>query len=99
MLLFRYEELPERGETLLAAEERIAFPLLPLPSEDELEQQSPSTTRQLHEAARRGAGAAELCGLLYHAEVGAQDARGSCAGAVRRLRRRARSTRFASATA
>jgi neutral ceramidase len=66
MLLFRYEALPERGEHLRAVEERIAFPLLPLPDEGELEAVIDEYDGELRGAIARGAGAAEQCGLMYH---------------------------------
>jgi hypothetical protein len=94
MLLFRYEELPERGEALRAAEQRIAFPLLPLPSEGELEEIVDEYDGELRRAAARGAGAAEQCGLMYHlkwarttlADVRAGRAESSASGSIHAVR-------------
>jgi neutral ceramidase len=82
MLLFRYEELPERGETLRAAEERLAFPLLPLPSEDDLQSAVGEYEDEAREAERRGAGAAERCGILYHLKWARRMLADTRAGAV-----------------
>ena len=66
MLLFRFEELPEDETRLAAEEERISFPLQPLPSEQELRSSLAEYEAATAEARARGAGAAELCGLLFH---------------------------------
>jgi hypothetical protein len=66
MLLFRFEELPEDETRLAAEEERISFPLQPLPSEQELRASLDEYEAASAEARARGAGAAELCGLLFH---------------------------------
>jgi hypothetical protein len=68
MLLFRFEDLPDEEVPLRAAEERISFPLLPLPSEAELQAVLDEYETAAQEARQRHAGAAELCGLLYHAK-------------------------------
>jgi hypothetical protein len=66
MLLFRFEELPADGVALAAAEQRVEFPLQPLPGVAELERAVAGYEAQLAEAESRGAGAAERCGILYH---------------------------------
>jgi hypothetical protein len=94
MLLFRFEELPERGETLRAAELRIDFPLLPLPDERELQAVVDEYEGGASDAERRGAGPAELCGLLYHLkwarttleDVRAGRAMASAAGSIHAVR-------------
>lgn len=68
MILFRFEELPDEEATLQAAEERISFPLLPLPTERELQAVLDEYESAAQDARQRDAGAAELCGLLYHAK-------------------------------
>jgi neutral ceramidase len=94
MLLFRFEQLPERGETLRAAELPVDFPLLPLPDECELQAVIDEYEGEASEAERRGAGPAELCGLLYHLkwarttleDVRAGRAAASAAGAIHAVR-------------
>ena len=72
MILFRFEEADEADVALRAAEERVAFPLQPLPSEDELRAVLHEYEQALEEARSRGAGAAELNGLTYHAKWAAK---------------------------
>jgi neutral ceramidase len=66
MILFRFEELPEDECRLAAEEERISFPLQPLPSEQELRGALAEYETATSEARARGAGSAELYGLLFH---------------------------------
>jgi hypothetical protein len=68
MLLVRFEDLPESDVVVRAAEAPLQFPMLPLPSGAELQGIAEEYERRLDEATRRGAGAAELFGLLYHAK-------------------------------
>jgi hypothetical protein len=66
MILFRFEELADEETPLGAAEQRISFPLLPAPTERELQAVLDEYDGAVREARQRDAGAAELCGLLYH---------------------------------
>jgi hypothetical protein len=66
MILFRFEEQADPDVPLRAAEERVSFPLLPLPTEPELRAVLDEYGAAAAAAQQRGAGAAELCGLLYH---------------------------------
>src|ERR1700694_5468239 len=66
MILFRFEEQADADVPLRAAEERVSFPLLPLPTEPELRAVLDEYGAAAAAARQRGAGAAELCGLLYH---------------------------------
>ena len=94
MILFRFEELPEDECRLAAEEERISFPLQPLPSEQELRASLAEYEAATAEARARGAGAAELCGLLFHekwARKTLEDALGR--GRMRRVGRRIGSRR------
>src|ERR1700694_799506 len=66
MILFRFEEQADADVPLRAAEERVSFPLLPLPTEPELRAVLDEYGAAAAAARQRGAGAAQLCGLLYH---------------------------------
>jgi hypothetical protein len=66
MILFRFEEQADADVPVRAAEERISFPLLPLPTKEELGAELEEYGTAAEDARERGAGAAELCGLLYH---------------------------------
>lgn len=66
MILFRFEDVPGDEPALRAVEDRISFPLLPLPVEDELQGLAGEYEAALLAARARAAGPAELCGLLYH---------------------------------
>lgn len=66
MLLFRFEQEPEAGEELRAVEQVVDFPLQPLPTVRDLQVVVDEYEGALREAERRGAGKAELCGLLFH---------------------------------
>jgi neutral ceramidase len=68
MILFRFERSEGDGVQLSAAERRMSFPLLPVPSQSQLEAEAAEYARAAEEAASRGAGSAELYGLLYHAK-------------------------------
>ena len=68
MILFRYEELPPEPVRLAAAEERVDFPLLAPPPPAELARLRDEYAAAVAEAEARGAGAAELHGLQYHAK-------------------------------
>jgi len=68
MILFRYQELPSEPVRLSAAEERLEFPLLPPPAPEELARLRDEYGAAVAEAEARGAGAAELYGLHYHAK-------------------------------
>lgn len=66
MVLFRFERVSGGDITLRAAEERVSFPLLPLPTEAQLQAVHEEYAEDVEDARERGAGAAEFCGLLYH---------------------------------
>jgi neutral ceramidase len=68
MINFRFENASAEAPSLAAAEERLAFPLLPAPSIDEVRAIHARHTAAASEAAARGAGPAERLGLLYHAK-------------------------------
>ncbi len=68
MINFRFEEWDDEPPTLAAAEARVAFPLLPAPSLEEVREIEARYAAAALEAERRGAGAAERFGLLYHAK-------------------------------
>jgi neutral ceramidase len=68
MILFRYEDGPEAEPVLDAAEQRVDFPFLPLPELEALDEASREYDAAVDEARARGAGAAELRGLVYHAK-------------------------------
>jgi neutral ceramidase len=68
MILFRFEQASATPIPLSAAAQKISFPLLPIPNETELEAEALEYAQAAEEAKRRGAGAAELYGLLYHAK-------------------------------
>jgi hypothetical protein len=68
MILFRFEDIGAGEAPLRAAEERVAFPLQPLPDEDELRAVRDEYEVALEAARARGAGAAEINGLQFHAK-------------------------------
>ena len=69
MINFRFEEVrEERRPSLAAAEARVAFPLLPVPSLAKVREIESQYSAAAEEAEQTGAGAAEHLGLLYHAK-------------------------------
>jgi hypothetical protein len=68
MLLVRFEDLAEADVVVSAAAEVLRFPMLELPTASELEALAADYEGRADEATRRGAGNAELFGLLYHAK-------------------------------
>jgi hypothetical protein len=66
MVTFRFERLPPTDIALRAVEERIEFPLLPVPSEAELRAERDKYNEAAKRARERGAHVAELTGLLFH---------------------------------
>jgi hypothetical protein len=68
MILFRFERATESAVPIAAAERRLAFPRLPVPSESALAAEAAEYAHAADEAQRNGAGSAELYGLLYHAK-------------------------------
>lgn len=68
MLLFRFVEQEAEEPVLRALEQRLAFPLQSLPTEAELEAILDEYELAAREAEARGAGPAEIYGLLYHAK-------------------------------
>ena len=94
MILFRFERISSDPTPLAAAERRVSFPLLPVPRESQLESEAAEYAQAADEAKRRGAGAAELYGLLYHAkwakhtleQVRAGNARACVEGSVHAVR-------------
>src|SRR5207253_9918947 len=90
MILFRYEELPPEPVPLAAAEERIDFPLLAPPPPEELARLRDEYAGAVAEAESRGAGAAELYGLRYHAKwarvLAREPAATSVAGSIHAVR-------------
>jgi neutral ceramidase len=67
MILFRFERSTDGAVTLAASEQRVSFPLLPVPTEADLEKEAVEYEEAAEAARQRDAGAAELYGLLYHA--------------------------------
>ena len=68
MILFRRERAPQSTIHLAAAERSVRLPLQPSPTEDALAAEADDYARAADEAQQRGAGSAELFGLLYHAK-------------------------------
>jgi neutral ceramidase len=64
--LFRLERVDGEAPALAAVEEVVEFPLLPLPSRDEIEAQLAQAEAELAEAEARGATESELRVLRYH---------------------------------
>lgn len=83
MILFRFEQLPEEEVPLAATEELIDFPLQPPPGETELESMVAEYEGTFGEAQRRGAGPAELFGLLYHSKWASRTLDDARAGRLR----------------
>jgi len=83
-----------RTASAAGPEKRISFPLLEVPSAPQLQAEAEEYTHAADEAKRRGAGPAELYGLLYHAkwarytleEVRAGRAPASVQGSVHAIR-------------
>jgi neutral ceramidase len=82
MILFRFEAAAEVDVVVRAAEERVAFPLQPLPSEEQLRAVLNDYQYALDEARTRGAGPAELNGLAYHAKWAARMLADASAGGL-----------------
>jgi neutral ceramidase len=68
MINFRFEDAPGEAPTLSAAEERLTFPLLPVPSLPEARELAAEYAAAAREAEARGAGPAERLGIAYHAK-------------------------------
>ena len=68
MILFRYEDSPPGPVPLAAVEERVDFPVLPPPPPPALARLREEYDAAVVEAEARGAEAAELYGLHYHAK-------------------------------
>ena len=68
MINFRFEDAPDDAPALAAAEERLTFPLLPVPSLPEARVLAADYAAAAQEAEARGAGPAEHLGLVYHAK-------------------------------
>ena len=68
MSLFRRKLEQPEAPALAAAEERVRFPLGPVPTEAELEELVTEYEGELAAAEDRGAGKAETCGIAYHAK-------------------------------
>jgi len=64
--LFRYERVAGEDPVLAAVEERVDFPLLPLPTEAEIAAEIAASERALSEAEARGASEGELRVLRFH---------------------------------
>jgi neutral ceramidase len=63
---FRWRAAAAAPPTLTAAERKVTFPLLPLPSLDEILELKARSLTELEEARERGASEGELRGLRYH---------------------------------
>lgn len=68
MLLLRFVSADDAPVTLRAAEQQVAFPMLPVPSADELERIAVEYEAAEAEARARGASPAEVYGAIYHAQ-------------------------------
>jgi hypothetical protein len=68
MILCRFEPGDDPPTALAAAEERVAFPLLPHPTAEEIAALRDGYARDLAAAIDRGAGPAERHGIAYHAK-------------------------------
>ncbi|MEA2291980.1 MAG: hypothetical protein QOF17_1000 [Solirubrobacteraceae bacterium] len=68
MILFRREQLESGDPSLAAVEQRVTFPLNPAPSLREAVDMAEMYEAQRAESHARGAGAAELHGIGYHAK-------------------------------
>jgi len=68
MLNFRFEDVEDAPPVLASAEERVTFPLLPIPSLDEAREIADHYHQAAQRAQERNAGPAEYLGLLYHAK-------------------------------
>jgi hypothetical protein len=80
MLLFRWEDDAVAPTPLAAAERRLSFPLLPLPSAEEIGELRDRYAAELAEAVARGAGPAERHGIGYHAKWSRRTAEEIAAG-------------------
>jgi hypothetical protein len=95
MELFRFERVAGDDPALAAAEEEVEFPLLPLPSRDEIVAEREQAEREVAEAEARGASEGELRVLRFHglnwarqteAEIGGGNPRRSVRGPVGAIR-------------
>ncbi len=80
MLLFRWEDEPVGPTLLAAAERRLTFDLLPLPSPEEIGAMRDRYAAELADAVARGAGPAERHGLGFHAKWARRTAEEIAAG-------------------
>ena len=93
--LFRLVRVDGDEPTLAAVEENVEFPLLPLPSLEEIRAQREAAEREVAEAQSRGATEAELRVLRYHGlnwakrterEIAGGDPRTSALGSISAIR-------------
>ena len=68
MINFRFEDAPDEAPALAAAEQRLTFPLLPVPSLPEARVLAADYAAAARAAEERGAGPAEHLGIVYHAK-------------------------------
>jgi neutral ceramidase len=68
MVSYRRQRVEGLEIELAAAEARPQLPFCPVPGEEELAAEAEEAKRQVAEARERGAGNAELYGLMYHAK-------------------------------
>jgi hypothetical protein len=68
MINFRFEDAPDDAPALAAAEQRVTFPLLPVPSLAEARVLAANYAAAARDAEARGAGPAEHLGIVYHAK-------------------------------
>lgn len=66
LALFRWEALEERSPRLVAREEEVVFPLLPLPTLEEMTALIKKSEQEIDAAARKGATEGELRVLRFH---------------------------------
>jgi hypothetical protein len=79
MILCRFEPAESPPIAIAAAEERLSFPLEPLPSKEDIVAQREQYERDLAEALARDASPAERHGIAYHAKWARKTAEAICA--------------------